>query len=97
MRYHLEEILGQHIPFRMFTNSKSPFNVIVMKYTTAERRLMIDIKEVHESYENLKISHVGFVHSENHPAEVFTKAKPFQALYSILLMAESLDNGSFRK
>lgn len=36
-----------------------------------------DIKDVRESYEQLKISNVGFVRSEHNPRDDFTKPKSF--------------------
>ena len=64
IRHDLEEILNQCIPLQIMTDSRSLFDVIVRNSTTSDRRLMIDIKDVRESYESQKISHVGFVRSK---------------------------------
>ena len=80
----MEEILDQRIPLQMMTDSRSLFDVIVRNSNTSERRLMIDIKDVRESYESQKISNVGFVRSEDNPADAFTKSKHCDALESIL-------------
>ena len=84
MRHDLESILGQKIPLQMITDSKSLFDVIVKNSTTAERCLIIDIKDDRESYESMKMSNVGFVRSENNPADAFTKPKFCAALESML-------------
>lgn len=49
MSHDLEDLLGQWIPLRKFTDSHSLCGVIVKNSTTAERRLMIVIKDVRES------------------------------------------------
>ena len=100
MKHDLEQILDKRIPLQMFTDSKSLFDVIVKNSTTAERRLMIDIKDVRESYEQLKISNVGFVRSEDNPADALTKAKTCSALNRILstgLIDLTLKSGSFAR
>ena len=84
IRHDLEEILNQCIPLQIMTDSRSLFDVIVRNSTTSDRRLMIDIKDVRESYESQKISHVGFVRSEDNPANAFTKSKHCDALERIL-------------
>ena len=75
-RHDLEAMLGQRIPLQMLTDSRSLFDVI--------QRLMIDIKDVRESYENHLISNVGFVRSEDNPADAFTKPKHCDALNRIM-------------
>ena len=68
----------------MFTDSHSLFDVMVKSSTTAEHRLMIDIKDVRDAYEQMKISNVGFVHSHNNLADALTKERPCDALNRIL-------------
>lgn len=75
MKHDLENILSQHIPLQMLTDSHSLFDVITKSSMTSECRLMIDIKDVRDGYENMHISNVGFVRSENNPADAFTKVK----------------------
>ena len=84
IKHDLEEILGQRVPLQMLTDSRSLFDVIVKNSTTAERRLMIDIKDVRESYEQQLISNVGFVRSADNPADAFTKVKHCDSLHRIL-------------
>ena len=84
IRHDLEEIMEQKVPLQMLTDSRSLFDVIVKNSTTSERRLMIDIKDVRESYEHQLISNVGFVRSEDNPADAFTKPKHCDALQRIL-------------
>ena len=84
MRHDLQSLLGQDIPIQMFTDSKSLFDVITKCSHTTEKRLMIDISTVRKAYENFEISDVGFLGSENNPADAFTKIGSFPSLQKLL-------------
>ena len=90
LRYDLEDIRDQTIPRTMFTDSESLFKVIVKSTTTTEKRLMIDIKAAREEYDASEISDVGWVSSDDNPADGFTKEKRC-ALLEKLLDSERLD------
>lgn len=59
----LTKCYGWRLPQRMYSNSKSLFNVIIKESTTTERRLSIDLKAVTESYHRRKISDIAFIRS----------------------------------
>lgn len=80
----LELILERSVRLQMFTDSKSLFDIITKCSSTTEKRLLIDVKAVREAYEKFEVSDVGFVRTENNPADSFTKLKPNDALQRIL-------------
>lgn len=84
LKRNLESMTNSTIRLQMLTDSKSLFDVIKKCSTTAEKRLMIDIKVVRQAYEKFEFSGVGFVRSDNNPADSFTKHKPNSALMKII-------------
>lgn len=80
----LENILKKDIPLRMLTDSKSLFDIITKNSHTSEKRLQIDIQVIREAYEKHEISDVGFIRSENNPADAFTKLQYNRALSKIM-------------
>ena len=68
----------------MFTDSESLFKVIVKSTTTTEKRLMIDIKAGREAYDASEISDVGWVSSNDNPADGLTKEKRCSLLEKLL-------------
>ena len=84
MRHDLQRLLGRNIALQMFTDSKSLFDVITKCSSTTEKRLMIDISTVRTAYESFEVSEVGFIRSENNPADAFTKPGSFPSLKRII-------------
>ena len=75
----LERILERRIPFNMFTDSKSLFDVITQCSHTQGRMLMIDLQSVRNAYATHEISNVGFIRGRNNPADGLTKIGKFSA------------------
>jgi hypothetical protein len=48
--------------------------------TTKEKRLMIDIMALRQSYERREITEIRWINGEDNPADAFTKATPNRAL-----------------
>lgn len=65
------------------------FKVIVKAITTTERRVMIDIRAMRESYKHQEIDNVGWLRSSANLADGLTKFGPYEALN------RHLDRGSF--
>lgn len=60
-------------------------NVMIRTSTfTREKRLMIDIAAVRETYENQEIGEVGWIQSGDSLADAFTKVKGCPALETFL-------------
>lgn len=73
IKHEVEIIMGQTVPLKMFTDSKCLFAVITKSFTTAKKRLMIDICTVREEYQDNDIRDVGFVGSDDTSADVPTR------------------------
>ena len=73
LKYDIEQLLQQCFLYRMFTDSKSLFGVIVRASMTSERRLMIGISATREAYERNQIAVTGLIGSEHNLADCMTK------------------------
>lgn len=83
MRHDLQRVLGHPVPLAMLTDSESLFKTIVKSTTTTEKRLMIDIQAAQEAYGKQEISDVGWIRSEDNPADR-TKPAPRAALERLM-------------
>ena len=59
----------------MYTDSKCVFDTIANLSTVTEKRLLIDISVIGESYNTGELSNVAYVASKFNLANVFTKDK----------------------
>ena len=83
--HDIERILRRKIPLSMFGDSKSLFDVLIKNSYTTECRMMIGLNSAREFYEANEISDVGFVRTDQNPADAFTKAGHCAALDRILV------------
>ncbi len=84
IKHELESLVQRAVPLEMFTDSKSLLDVITKCSSTSERRLMIDIQIVRDAYSREEISDVGFIRSDQNPADALTKLSPCRALEDYL-------------
>jgi hypothetical protein len=68
------------IPLIVCTDSYSLYECLVKLGTTNEKRLMIDIMALRQSYERREITEIRWINGEDNPADAFTKATPNRAL-----------------
>ena len=68
------------IPLVVCTDSYSLYECLVKLGTTNEKRLMIDIMALRQSYERREITEIRWISGEDNPADAFTKAIPNRAL-----------------
>lgn len=68
------------IPLVVCTDSKSLYDCLVKLGTTSEKRLMIDIMSLRQSYEAREISEVRWINGKDNPADACTKRTPNTAL-----------------
>jgi hypothetical protein len=68
------------IPLFICTDSYSLYECLVKLGTTKEKRLMIDIMALRQSYERREIIEIRWINGEDNPADSFTKTSPNRAL-----------------
>jgi len=68
------------IPLVICTDSYSLYECLVKLGTTKEKRLMIDIMALRQSYERREITEIRWINGDDNPADAFTKASPNRAL-----------------
>src|SRR6266702_8252868 len=66
------------------TNSKSLYNCLVKLGTTQKKRLMVDLMCLHQVYKQHEITEVKWINGGNNPADAMTKARPCQALKTLI-------------
>jgi hypothetical protein len=71
-------------PLVICTDSKSLYDCLVKLGTTNEKRLMIDIMSLRESYENREISEIRWINGKDNPADACTKKSPNTALQTLI-------------
>ena len=52
------------------TDSKSLYNYLVKLGTTQEKRLMIDVMSLRQSYERREVNEIKWIHDHNNPAVI---------------------------
>ena len=80
----LDMIMGQlelpKIPMIVCTDSYSLYECLVKLGTTKEKRLMIDIMALRQSYERREIFEIRWINGKDNPADAMTKSNPNKAL-----------------
>ncbi len=77
----ITERLGlPQIPLIICTDSYSLYECLVKLGTMSEKRLMIDIMALRQSYERREISEIRWINGGDNPADALTKSKPNGAL-----------------
>lgn len=73
-----EELRSLHthssVPVKLYTDSKSLFDVISRGSRTAEKRLMLDVACAREGFIRHEISDIGFVRTAHNLADGLTKS-----------------------
>ena len=64
------------VPVILCTDSYSLYECLVKLGSTLEKRLMIDIMALRQSYERREVSETRWINREDNPADAFTKATP---------------------
>ncbi|KHJ34316.1 hypothetical protein EV44_g4291 [Erysiphe necator] len=78
------------IPIIVCTDSYSLYECIVKLGTTKEKRLMIDIMALRQSYERRELYEIRWINGADNPGDAMTKANPNKALET-LIDTNSLD------
>jgi hypothetical protein len=72
------------IPMVICTDSFSLYECLVKLGTTQEKRLMIDIMALRQSYEHREIAEVRWIHNKDNPADALTKANANSSLEQLV-------------
>ncbi|KAI0995299.1 hypothetical protein K3495_g12883 [Podosphaera aphanis] len=79
-----DEILEDQIPLVLCTDSKSLYDCLVKLGTTQEKRLMIGLMCLRQSYERKEIAEVRWIEGSSNLADAMTKEKPCHALKKLI-------------
>jgi hypothetical protein len=71
----IDKILTINLPLVLCTDSKSLYDCLVKLGTTQEKRLMIDVLCLRQSYERREIAEVKWIAGDSNPADALTKGK----------------------
>ena len=72
------------IPLILCVDSKSLYDCLIKLGTTKEKRLMIDIICIRQSYERREITEILWIAGNKNPADAMTKEKPCDALQRLV-------------
>ena len=72
------------LPLVLCTDSKSLYDCLVKLGTTQEKRLMVDLMYLRQSYERREIAEVRWIDGDSNPADAMTKSKPCPALRDLI-------------
>ena len=76
----IKGIIQAKILLILYTDSYSLYDCIIRLGTTAEKRLIIDIIGLRQSYERREINKVRWINSNCNLADAITKERCYQAL-----------------
>jgi hypothetical protein len=80
----IERMLHISLSLILFTYSKSLFNCLVKLETTSEKRLMIDLMCLKQSYERKNIAEIRWIDENINLADAMTKSKSCNALIKLI-------------
>jgi hypothetical protein len=72
------------IPLIVCTDSYSLYKCLVKLGTTKEKRLMIDIMALRQSYERRELFEIRWINGLDNPADAITKGTPNKALETLV-------------
>jgi len=80
----IEKILSIELPLLLCTDSRSLYDCLVKLGSTQEKRLMVDLMCLRQSYERRMITEVVWIDGESNPADAMTKSKANNALRNLV-------------
>jgi hypothetical protein len=76
----IEQLSIPSIPIIVYIDSFLLYECLVKLGTTKEKRLMIDIMAIQQSYERRELFEIWWINGLDNPADAMTKAMPNKAL-----------------
>jgi hypothetical protein len=73
-----------NFPVVACTDSFSLYECLVKLGTTKEKRLMIDIMALRQSYERRELAEIRWIEGDSNPADAMTKSKPNKCLEQLV-------------
>ncbi|KHJ31246.1 hypothetical protein EV44_g0287 [Erysiphe necator] len=81
----IEKILQKNnLPLILCADSKSLYDCLVKLGTTQEKRLMVDLMCIRQSYERRQITEIRWIDGNSNPADAMTKGQPCSALTRLI-------------
>jgi hypothetical protein len=84
LRIITSKLLLPEIPLVICTDSLSLYEYLVKLGTIAEKRLIIDVIALRQSYERCEIAETRWIYGDDNPADALTKVKPNLALSKLV-------------
>ena len=84
IKHTLDSAVQTQIPITICIDSFSLYECLVKLGTTHEKRLMIDIMAIRQSYERREIAEIMWITRESNPADAMTKHSSNTALERIV-------------
>jgi hypothetical protein len=72
------------VPIVLCTDLRSLYECLVKLGTTNEKRLIINIISMRESYKKREIAEIRWISGKDNPADLFTKKRPNSALKNLI-------------
>jgi hypothetical protein len=88
LKHDLQAMLGHEVPITIYTDSLSLFDVLTKATIPMEKRLMIDVLAIKDAYKNRELNTIGFIRTNDNPADVLTKIMAPDVLTKILSSAK---------
>jgi hypothetical protein len=80
----IEKILQSELSLIVCTDSKSLYDCLVKLESTQEKRLMVDVMCLRQSYERRMITEIKWIDGDSNPADAMTKGKACNALRDLI-------------
>jgi hypothetical protein len=69
----VSKMLSRRVALRAYTDSKTVFDCVTKLIPTSEKRLLIDLYGLRQSYERRELDALSWISGEHNPADALTK------------------------
>jgi hypothetical protein len=85
LKVWMGRIFNRTLELHILTDSRTGFHAVTTLVTTKEKRLMLDLHQLRESYERRELTKITWITGNSNPADCLTKIKHNNKLESVLL------------